>query len=169
MSRQTKRAYFILGMILIPFIVGLLFTYQIIRIKFPTDMADNPALDYQEGPRLLPPEGAVSIQGQTIVVDSLPENPIPADEVSLARGEQLYNIHCALCHGETGFGDGSIAEFYEEDPPPDLTGSNIASLFDGVIFRTITQGQKTMPALSENLTPRDRWDVVNYLRTLEEG
>jgi mono/diheme cytochrome c family protein len=23
-----------------------------------------------------------------------------------------------------------------------------------------------MPALAENLTPRERWDVVNYVRTL---
>ncbi|MCP5100274.1 MAG: cytochrome c [Chloroflexi bacterium] len=169
MSRQTKRAYIIIGLILIPFVVGLLFTYEIIKVDFPTDMADSPAVDYQEGPRFLPPEGAVSLHGQPIVLDALPDNPVVADDVSLQRGEQLYGIHCALCHGENGYGDGPIAEFYEESPPPDIVGSNIGALFDGVIFRTITQGQNTMPALSENLTPRERWDVVNYLRTLEEG
>ena len=58
-------------------------------------------------------------------------------------------------------------EQYDADAPPDLTGSNIANKFDGALFRIITQGQRTMPALAENLTIRERWDVVNYVRTLE--
>ena len=170
MTRQAKRAILIVAALTVPLIVGLLFTYQIIKIPIPTDMAENPTAGYQEGRRGLPPEGAVSIEGQALVVGSLPDNPVPADEVSLQRGELLYGTHCALCHGESGIGDGSIAAFYEEaeaEPPPDITGSNIANQFDGAVFRTITQGQKTMPPLAENLTVRERWDVVNHLRTLE--
>ncbi len=170
MSRQTKRAYIIVGLLLLPFIVGLLITYQVIRIQFPTDMAENPTAGYQEGPRLLPPEGAVPVQGQPIVVGSVPENPVMADEVSLQRGQILYSIHCAVCHGDSGVGDGPMVAFYEEyeaELPPDLTGSNIANQFDGVIFRMITQGTGTMPPLAESLTLRERWDVVNYVRTLE--
>ncbi|MCP4423892.1 MAG: cytochrome c [Chloroflexi bacterium] len=171
MTRQQKRAYIILGVILVPFIVGLLFTYEIIKIRIPTDMAENPTAGYQEGPRLLPPEGVVSTMGQPIVVGSVPENPVTVDEVSLQRGEILYDIHCGVCHGDSGVGDGPMAAFYEEyeaDPPPDLTGSNIANQFDGAIFRTVTQGAGTMPPLAENLTMRERWDVVNYVRTLEQ-
>ncbi len=170
MSRQTKRAYLILGLIILPFVVGLVFTYQKVKIRFTTNMAENPTAGYQEGPRLLPPEGAVSTMGQPIVVGSVPENPVAADEVSLQRGEILFSIHCALCHGDAGMGDGPIAAYYEEyeaDPPPDLTGSNIVNQFDGAIFRTITQGTGKMPPLAENLTRRERWDVVNYVRTLE--
>jgi len=170
MTRQTKRAFIIVAALIVPLIVGLLFTYQIIKIPLPIDMGENPTAGYQEGTRRLPPVGAVSVGGQALVVGSLPDNPIPADEVSLQRGELLYGTHCALCHGESGIGDGSIAVFYGEvdaDPPPDITGNNIANQFDGAIFRTITQGQKTMPALAENLTVRERWDVVNHLRTLE--
>jgi hypothetical protein len=49
-----------------------------------------------------------------------------------------------------------------------LTAAYIASIFDGALYRTISQGFGQMPGLSENLTPRERWDVINYLRTLEE-
>jgi len=38
--------------------------------------------------------------------------------------------------------------------------------FDGSVYLTIAQGFGQMPSLAENLTPRERWDVVNYVRTL---
>lgn len=168
MSKRARRGLIFIGAVLLPFIIGLLLTYQVITLAFPTDMQYQPSIDYQEGPRLLPPEGAVSTLGQTLVVDALPSNPVAIDEVSLQRGEILYSIHCALCHGDRGQGDGPIEEFYTERPPSDLTAPNIAAQFDGALFRTISQGLGQMPSLAENLTPRERWDVINYMRGLGE-
>ena len=57
-------------------------------------------------------------------------------------------------------------------PPANLTGELVQNKADGALFLTIsngiqgTGGQIHMPALNENLTVRDRWDVVNYIRTL---
>lgn len=169
MSTRAKRGLIFIGLVLTPFIVGLMFTYELLKINFPTDMADQPSIRYQEGPRRLPPEGAISVQAQPIVLDALPTNPIQGDSVSLQRGEILYSIHCALCHGTSGQGDGPIAPYYESQPPTDLTQSYIAFMFDGNLYRTISQGFGQMPGLSENLTARERWDVINYLRTLEEN
>lgn len=168
MNNRTKRGLIFIGLVLIPFIVGLLFTFELLKIDFPTDMADQPWTGYQEGPRLLPPDGSVSLQEQPIAIDSLPENPIPMDDISLQRGEILYSIHCALCHGASGHGDGSLANYYADRGPTDLTAAYIISIFDGALYRTISQGFGQMPGLAENLTPRERWDVINYLRTLEE-
>ena len=168
MSQRAKRGLLFIGLVLTPFIVGLLFTFELLKIYFPTNMAEQPSIGYQEGPRLLPPEGSVAIMSETIVLDSLPANPIPADEVSLQRGIILYSIHCSLCHGTDGKGDGPIAKFYERQPPSDLTAFYITIMFDGNLYQTISQGFGQMPGLSENLTARERWDVINYLRTLEE-
>lgn len=168
MSEQTRRGLIFIGLVLLPFIIGLLITYQIITVAFPTNMQFQPSTDYQEGPRLLPPADAVSTMGQSLVIDTLPNNLVPSDEVSLQRGEILYSIHCALCHGDNGQGDGPLEEFYTDRSPSDLTARNIAAQFDGVIFRTISHGLGLMPALAENLTPHERWDVINYLRSLEE-
>ena len=168
MSRRAKSGLLIIGLLLFPFIIGLLFTFELLKINFPTDMANQPSIGYQEGPRLLPPKGAIPIGAEPIVLDTLPTNPVPADSVSLQRGEILYSIHCSLCHGTSGKGDGPITEYYEKQPPSDLTASYIAFMFDGNLYRTIGQGFGQMPGLSENLTPRERWDVINYLRTLEE-
>jgi hypothetical protein len=166
MSAQTRRGLVFIGLVLLPFVVGLLFTYQVIRLDFQTDMADQPALDYQDGPRLPLPDGVVPIHGQSLVLDHLPENIVPSDEVSLQRGEILYGIHCTLCHGLTGGGDGSLAKYYGNRPPSDLTGPGVKGQFDGGLYRTLTQGFSRMPPMAENLTPRERWDVINYMRTL---
>lgn len=168
MSGQAKRGLIIIGLLLVPFIIGLLITYEVIKVRFPTDMEYSPAVDYQEGPRLLPAADTVPIQGKAMTVDAIPTNPIQVDEVSLQRGGILYSIHCALCHGETAQGAGPLAVFYSDRPPSDLTGPNVAAQFDGTLFRTISQGFGQMPSLAENLTPRERWDVINYLRKLEQ-
>lgn len=165
MSTRTRRGIIILIVIIAPFIVGLLFTYEIIRIPFPTDLEYSPAVDYQEGPRLSPPEGAIPIQGQTIIPNEFPHNPIPADETSLQRGEILYDIHCALCHGDTGHGDGPLAQYFSRTPG-NLVGPRASAEFDGSVFIITNQGFGEMPALDENLIARETWDVINFIRTL---
>jgi mono/diheme cytochrome c family protein len=165
MNPRLQRGLVIIALVLVPFVVGLLFTYEVIRIPFPSNMTEQPSVDYQEGPRILPPQGAVSVDGLSVIPEEFPVNPIPDDDVSLQRGQILYSIHCQLCHGEQGHGDGPLADHFERTPQ-NLTGTQISAEFDGSVYLTISQGFGEMPALAENLTPRERWDVVNYTRTL---
>ena len=165
MSPRLRRGLLIISLVMLPFVVGLLCTFELIKIPFVTDMADQPSIDYQEGPRLLPPEGAVPVQGLAVIPEEFPVNPVPADEVSLQRGKILYGIHCQLCHGEHGHGDGPLSTDFTRTPQ-NLVGPQIAAEFDGSVYLTILQGFGQMPSLAENLTPRERWDVINYVRTL---
>jgi mono/diheme cytochrome c family protein len=164
-STRTRRGLIFIGLLLFPFFVGMLLTYQIIRIPFPSDMVDSIAVDYQEGPRLGPPEGAVPIQGEAIIPEEFPLNPLPADNISIQRGEILYQIHCALCHGDAGKGDGPLASHFARTPE-NLVGDKAAAEFDGSVYLAIQQGFGEMPSIAENLTVRERWDVVNFIRTL---
>jgi len=164
-STRTRRGIIILILIIAPFIVGLLFTYEIIKIPFPTDLEHSPAVDYQEGPRLSPPKDAIPIQGQKIIPNEFPVNPVPADEISLQRGEILYDIHCALCHGDMGHGDGPLAQYFSSTPE-DLVGPRASAEFDGSVFIITHQGFGEMPPLDENLIARETWDVINFIRTL---
>lgn len=76
-------------------------------------------------------------------------------------------IHCAMCHGPQGLGNGTIAAFLA-NKPANLTSDVVQAKSDGALFLTITNGVLgRMPALNENLTPRERWDIVNFLRTLK--
>lgn len=165
MSPRLRRGLLIIGLVLTPFVVGILFTYELIKIPFPTDMADQISVGYQEGPRLLPPDDAVPAQGLSVIPEEFPVNPVPVDEVSLQRGKILYGIHCQVCHGEQGHGDGPLATYFDRTPQ-NLTGPQITAEFDGSVYLTIIQGFGEMPSLTENLTSRERWDVVNYVRTL---
>jgi mono/diheme cytochrome c family protein len=165
MTPRLRRGLVIIGLILAPFIIGLVLTYEIIKIPFPTNMAEQPFIDYQEASRKLPPEGAVPVQGLSIIPEEFPANPVPGDEVSLQRGAILYGIHCQLCHGAQGHGDGLIGSYFDRTPQ-NLTTAQIAGEFDGSVYLTIVQGFGQMPSLAENLTPRERWDVINYVRTL---
>jgi len=165
LSSRLQRGLRIIGLVLLPFVIGLLFTYEIIKISFPTDMADQPSSDYQEAPRLLPPGDVVPVQGLSVIPEEFPVNPVPADDVSLQRGAILYGIHCQLCHGELGHGDGQLAQYFARTPQ-NLTEPQITAEFDGSVYLTIVQGFGQMPALAENLILRERWDVINYVRTL---
>ncbi len=164
MSARTRRGIVILLLLFTPFIFVLLLTFQVIVISFPSDMINSPAIGYQEGPRLRVPAGSVPVQGIGVIPGEFPVNPIPADEVSLQRGEILYSLHCALCHGDTGRGDGPLAEYFTQTPER-LYSDRATAEFDGTVYLMITQGVGEMPSLAENLTVRERWDVINYIRT----
>jgi mono/diheme cytochrome c family protein len=165
MNSRLRRGLVIIGVVLAPFIIGLLFTYEIIKIPFRTNMAEQPSAGYQEAPRKLPPEGAAPVQGLSVIPEEFPVNPVPGDEISLQRGAILYGIHCQLCHGPEGHGDGPLGSYFDRTPQ-NLTAAQITSEFDGSVYLTIVQGFGQMPSLSENLTVRERWDVINYVRTL---
>jgi hypothetical protein len=145
MTRRTRRGLIIIGLVLVPFVVGLLFTFEIIRIPFPTDMADQLSVSAQEGPRGLPPEGAVPVGGLSLIPEEFPANPVPADEVSLQREDSLF-LHCQVCHGPQGHGDGSLARYFERTPQ-NLTSPLITAEFDGAVYLTILQGFGQMPSL----------------------
>lgn len=164
--RLLRQLFWVLTVLGVLFSVILLFTYDIIKIEWISFMEIQPAYREMEDPlpvpaRSIPVEGAVSIPGMLP-----PENPIEADEGSLARGANLYEIHCQMCHGATAEGNGPIAPFLA-NRPANLTTPVVQSKSDGSIFLTITHGiDGKMPPLNENLTVPERWDLVNFVRTL---
>jgi copper transport protein len=93
-------------------------------------------------------------------------NPVPGDERSLRSGAALYAQDCAVCHGVTGHGDGPEAASLNPKPF-DLTVH--AGLHpDYQLYDWITNGipGTAMPAWKGQLDDQQRWDLVNYLRTL---
>lgn len=145
----------------------LIFSMDVIKIDWVTFMEIQPSFDAQEKPlpvpvRSIPIEGPVSIPNM-----GAPVNPVAADEVSIERGHTLYTINCVMCHGVTGEGNGQIGALLA-NKPANLTSLVTQSKNDGALFLTITNGvDGRMPPMVENLTVRDRWDVINYIRTLK--
>ena len=95
-------------------------------------------------------------------------NPVPADEASLARGGELYNRYCVVCHGPAGIG----AEAYIVEKWPALVAYNLAGevvqgYSDSYIYGMIRVGRGLMPQYGHQITHFDRWNIVNYVRQLQ--
>ena len=93
------------------------------------------------------------------------KNPVPVNESSLAAGQKIYLKRCAACHGKTGNGDGPDAADLGIHPAK-LWDPAIQGETDGELFWKVTVGKKPMPNYGTRLSPADRWNVINYLRSL---
>lgn len=152
------------------FAIMMVFSFDVIKIDWPSFMEIQPSYRPMENP-LPPPAQSIPIEGAVYIPNSqaLPLNPTKADDSSIARGKELFAINCQMCHGVTGEGNGPIAAFLTKFKPANLTSPLIKAFPDGQIFMTITNGvPDRMPPLNENLTVSERWDVVNYVRTLNK-
>ena len=143
-----------------------LFSMDVIKIEWVTFMEVQPSFDAQEQP-LPVPALSIPVDGPAFIPNmGAPENPVVADEISISRGETLFKLNCVMCHGETAEGNGPVSALLA-NKPANLTLDVTQSKSDGSLFLTLTNGvTDRMPPMVENLTVRDRWDVVNYIRTL---
>jgi mono/diheme cytochrome c family protein len=141
--------------------------------KLDRNMYDNPAFRPQEEPVRLPPAGSVPTKGlEHTPKPGTPEaaalkNPERVTEFSLLTGKELYGIYCTPCHGESGKGDGPVAKKFVPTPADISATGHGAHHPDGDLFAVVTHGLNGMPPFRSDLTARERWLVVAYLRTLK--
>jgi len=167
MNPAYKRLMFAGLLVVVALAFFVLWAYDVIKIDFISFMEIQPSFSAQEEPLPVPPR-SIPIDGPAYIPNlGAPNNPIQADDVSISRGEILFKINCVMCHGETGEGNGPISALIA-NKPANLTSIITQSKTDGALFLTITNGvEGKMPPMIENLTVRDRWDVINYIRTLK--
>ena len=95
-------------------------------------------------------------------------NPVNADAKSIAAGKTLYIKNCQDCHGKKGMGDGTKAPEIKT-PVGNLTADVVQSQTDGALFYKISEGRKDMPKAKKDLPDdEDRWNLVNFVRTLKK-
>lgn len=126
---------------------------------------------------IAPPEGAIPITGAELPVnrgnaDRL-VNPRARTSESINRGKLTYETYCQVCHGAAGQGDGPVSFSAGGPFPgiPSLVDAPRRALSDGYIYGVIrdaqAMGKGLMPQYGWSIRPPDRWDVVNYVRTLQ--
>ena len=128
-------------------------------------MDRQPSIKPYQAPLLMPPGDSVPISGREFVSqDTELKNPVSPNAESVAQGRALFTINCAMCHGQTSAERGPVGKKLVP-PPPGLDRDMLQGLGDGAIFKTITFGFGRMPPFQDKLSPRDRWDLVTFLRT----
>jgi len=101
-------------------------------------------------------------------VETVQVNPVPPDNQSVAAGQNLYTTYCVPCHGITGLGDGPVG-LTINPKPADLRQHAIPGVHtDAQLFEWITNGfpGSQMPPFKTTLSDTDRWNLVNFIRTL---
>jgi len=94
------------------------------------------------------------------------KNPVHLTEKALARGKEVFQAQCLVCHGPKGKGDGPIIPKFPN--PPSFSTKRVLALSDGAIFHVITRGSGLMAPHALQVVPRDRWNVVHYVKQLRE-
>jgi mono/diheme cytochrome c family protein len=122
-------------------------------------------------------EGTVPVTGGELPVtrdnaDRL-VNPRTRTAESMNRGKWVYETYCLVCHGERGRGDGPVA-LQGGGPFPgvrSLVTDSASRKSDGYIYGNVVDaarmGRGLMPRYSDKVRGLDRWDLVNYVRSLQ--
>jgi mono/diheme cytochrome c family protein len=90
------------------------------------------------------------------------KNPVKG----IGDAKNVIATNCAGCHGASGRGDG-VASAALQPKPMDWSSPAVQSETDGELFWKVTNGRGAMPAW-KHLPETERWQIVNYIRTLKK-
>jgi len=146
------------------------------RIGWFSTMVTQPSIKPYAMPRD-PVEGTVPVTGAAPVVDDETAdrlvNPRTRTSASINRGKFVYETYCLVCHGEGGHGDGPISSAAGGPFPgvrslvTDTLGRRSDGYLYGVVVNAQSMGRGLMPRYGDKIRGTDRWDLVNYVRTLQ--
>jgi mono/diheme cytochrome c family protein len=94
------------------------------------------------------------------------ELPYPVTKEILQRGQERFDVYCAVCHGRTGYGDGMIAQRGFPQPPSFHT-DRLRDAPVGHFYDVITNGYGVMYSYAARVAPDDRWAIAAYIRALQ--
>ena len=126
---------------------------------------------------IAPVDGTVPVTGGELPVtrenaDRL-VNPRTRTAESMNRGKWVYETYCLVCHGESGRGDGPVSVAGGGPFPGvrSLVTDTLSRKSDGYIYGNIVDaarmGRGLMPHYGDKVRGTDRWDLVNYVRSLQ--
>jgi cytochrome c6 len=78
--------------------------------------------------------------------------------IDLARGQRLYNLHCASCHGITGIP--------VMPDTPNLAMREGMNQPDMVLIQSLKTGKRNKPPFLGRLNDQELLDVVQYVRMM---
>jgi len=93
--------------------------------------------------------------------------PPPVTMALVQRGQERFNIYCAVCHGYAGDGDSVVASKMSLRGPPTLVDAKVSAYPVEKIFDIATNGYGYMPKYDAEVSVQDRWAIANYVKALQ--
>ncbi len=155
------------------------------NVELIQDMMDQSAVKSQEfddffadgaGGARVPAEHTVPVGFKPYKFPTDPEgakgnkNPLAGDQTPdvLMVGQKYFVTNCVVCHGSRLSGDGPVAAKYPMKIPA-LNSDKIKGWTDGQIYHVIAVGQGLMGSYASHIPQKYRWQVVNYIRYLQQN
>jgi mono/diheme cytochrome c family protein len=88
-------------------------------------------------------------------------SPLTSNDQTFERGKEVYEIYCIVCHGPNGKGQGSLVTGGAYGGVPAYQTLNIP---EGKMFHTLTYGKGVMGSYASQITPKERWQVICYIK-----
>jgi mono/diheme cytochrome c family protein len=135
-------------------------------------MRETPAVRPLEEPVLVEEAGLVPVNGGEAVYRVTPGSELtPSVDMTqpavIARGENVYRIYCAQCHGYNFDGNGTVGQSFAP-LPTDLRSTKVQNSLPGELFKSISYGipDGRQPPLHGTITFEDRWKVIAFVKSL---
>lgn len=107
--------------------------------------------------------------GNTLVSsfpNAIDEFPMPVTKELIDRGQNRFDIYCAVCHGPMGNGDGMVVRRGFPQPPT-YHDDRLRNAPVGHFFDVATNGWGRMSGYGTVISAPDRWAIVAYIRALQ--
>jgi len=119
-------------------------------------------------------QGSQTASGDRIASSGfrLPHKPKSALTPAEQKGQSLYEYYCAICHGQTGKGDGFNSFNLTQSPKNFTDRAQMATLTDSQIEQAILEGGRglglspQMPAWGGVLSDKQASELMAFIRTL---
>ena len=89
-------------------------------------------------------------------------------QTELEAGQKIYTMMCTQCHGELGKGDGALSRNGHILGIPSYS-DKLKDLPEGKMYHTLTYGKGLMGSHASQLSQKDRWLVIEYIKVLQNG
>ena len=98
------------------------------------------------------------------------QNPLPPlNKEQLAEAGRLYNINCGICHGAKMDAQGPLGTGGKVPAIANLTLKQYVDMPEGTMFHSITYGKNNMGSYASQLTRKQRWEVIHYVKSVQLG
>ena len=97
-------------------------------------------------------------------------NPVKPTPEAQAKAKNIYQIDCAMCHGDNGNGKTDLAKSMGANVPDFTDAKAMSGKFDGEMFNIIRNGKDKMPPeaagrANDNMV----WNMIIYIRNMSKG